>query len=1069
MSITRRSGVRKPLLLAVLASTLCLPLAAQTAPGSAATALQPIAQANRVAAQASFTKQTQLTGHLPGWVSANSQTTAAVDLSAPMHISIALRRDPTVQAAFGKLLADQQNPASPLYHHWLTPQQIGDLYGPTPSDVAAVTGWLTSQGLSILSVSPSRVSITVSGSTASVANAFRTSFAYYSLAGRARLSATSEPTIPTALTPVILSIGGLTEIPVEPQIHKTPGYRPVSPGGDATDPQPELTGSDGSHYLGPKDFAVIYDVNPVYAVGNTGATIGTAKQHVAIVGRSRVAASDISTYATNTGIGSSYTLNTIVPTAVGGIDPGITNTPDQDEATLDVDRVIGTAPGAIVDLLVSTDAGGGIYAGLDYNVNTLLDPIMSVSFGSCEASSSAADEAQNDAFFQQAAAEGISVFVSSDDSGAAGCEAAFANPTAGQNVSINSLCSSGYVTCVGGTEFNDTASPSTYWSSTNGSGFLSALNYIPEGAWNEPTSSSTSSGFQVAASGGGPSIYISKPVWQTGAGVPAGSYRDTPDVSFSAADHDGYYACLDYALPAGHTCAAGYFVTFSGTSAAAPSMAGIAALLNTKLGTAQGNVNPLLYKLAASSPTAFHDVTVATSGVTGCTTATPSMCNNSIPGPSALTGGVTGYSLTAGYDLVTGLGSLDVSNFLTAAAQPTVTFTVTPATTVITLAAGATTGNTDTITLASQNTFAGTVALTCAVTNASGTAAGTCSLAPASTALSSGGTGTSVLTINTTAGADGVLNVIVTGTSGTTVVNAPTIVVTATAPTFTITPATTAISVVSGATASTDSITLASVNNFAGTVALTCSVNNASGTAAGTCSLAPASAALSSGGTGASVLTINTTAGTSGSLVVTVSGTSGLAAATSVPIVVTVTAPSTPSFTLPSSLPAMTLAPGATTGNTESITLTSTNGFAGSVALACTVAPAAAGSPTCSVSPASVPLAANGTGTSTVTISSVASNGGCPTASLSYKGPVGIMLAGILLLVLPIRRRKVIRALTMVFLLASGLALVSGCGSGSHPVCQPGTSGTNPGNYTVTITGTSGSTTATTTFTLTIS
>jgi pseudomonalisin len=1070
MSLTRRSGVRIPLFLAVLVSTLCLPLAAQTAPGSAAAALQPIPQANRVPAQANFTQQTQLAGHLPGWVTADRQTAAAVDLSAPMHISIVLRRDPTVQVAFEKLLANQQNPASSLYHHWLTPQQIGDLYGPTSSDVAAVTGWLASQGLSVLSVSPSRISVTVSGSAASVANAFRTSFAYYNLAGKARLSATSEPTIPTALTPVIASIGGLTEMPVEPQSHRTPAYRPVSPGGGAIEPQPELTTTNGDHYLTPKDFAVIYDVNPVYTAGNTGATIGSTAQHVAIVGRSRVAASDISTYATNTGIGS-YTLNTIVPTAVGGIDPGITNTSDQDEATLDVDRVIGTAPGAIVDLLVSSDAGGGIDAGLDYNVNNLLDPIMSVSFGSCEASSSSANEIQNDAFFQQAAAEGISVFVSSDDSGVAGCETSFANPTAGQTASINSLCSSGYVTCVGGTEFNDTANPATYWASTNSAGFLSALSYIPEGAWNEPTSSTNSSGFQVAASGGGPSIYISKPTWQTGTGVPADAQRDTPDVAFPAADHDGYYACLDYALPAGESCAAGYFFDFSGTSAAAPSMAGIAALLNTKLGTAQGNVNPLLYKLATSNPSAFHDVTVTTSGVTGCTTATPSMCNNSTPGPTALTGGVAGYAVTAGYDLATGLGSLDVSNFLTAAAQPVVTFTVTPATTAITLAAGATTGNTDTITLASQDTFAGTVALTCAVTNSSGTAVGTCSLAPTSATLTSGGTGTSVLTINTTAGANGVLNVIVTGTSGTTVVNASTIVVTATAPTFTITPATTAISLASGATTgNTDSIALASVNNFAGTVALTCSAINATGTATGTCSLAPASTPLTSGGSGTSVLTINTTAGTSGSLVVTVFGASGsLVAANSLPIVVTVTAPLTPSFTLTPAATTMTLAPGATTGNTDAITLASTNGFVGSVALTCSITPATGIPPTCAVSPTSVTLAANGTGTSTVTINTQGSSSGCSTASLSYRGPVGMMLAGILLLVLPIRKRKAIRALTMVFMLAGGLTLMTGCGGSSGGTSCSNPASTTAGTYTVTITGASGSTSVPVTFTLTIS
>ena len=153
-----------------------------------------------------------------------------------------------------------------------------------------------------------------------------------------------------------------------------------------------------------------------------------------------------------------------------------------------------------------------------------------------------------------------------------------------------------------------------------------------------------------------------------GVGVPGDGFRDVPDVSFSAADHDGYLGCF---AAGGGSCvstSSGTEITvFSGTSAAAPGMAGIAALLNTRLGAAQGNLNPTIYKLAASTPGAFHDVTVATSGVTGCSASTPSMCNNSTPGKSSLTGGLAGFVVGAGYDQATGLGSLDVANFLAAA------------------------------------------------------------------------------------------------------------------------------------------------------------------------------------------------------------------------------------------------------------------------------------------------------------------------------------------------------------------------------------------------------------------
>ncbi len=99
-------------------------------------------------------------------------------------------------------------------------------------------------------------------------------------------------------------------------------------------------------------------------------------------------------------------------------------------------------------------------------------------------------------------------------------------------------------------------------------------------------------------------------------------------------------------------------------------------MLDEKYGRGLGNLNPEIYQTAASAPSAFHDATVATSGVTNCAASVPSMCNNSIPGPSGLAGGQAGYLLTAGYDEVTGLGSLDVQNFINNFAVPKLTPTV---------------------------------------------------------------------------------------------------------------------------------------------------------------------------------------------------------------------------------------------------------------------------------------------------------------------------------------------------------------------------------------------------------
>jgi subtilase family serine protease len=733
-----------------------------TAQASPLSSLRPVAQVDRVPAGAKLTSLTQLTGHLPRWANAANQVTAkSADLSAPMHLMVTLARDPAVEAALKQFLVDQQTPGSPFYHQWLTPQQVGNLYGPTQDDVAAVTSWLTAQGLTIGSVSPSRITIQVTGSAAAVANAFRTSFAYYNVAGQARLSNMTEPFLPAALQPVVLAIGGLAQIPLAPNVNRQLVHAtvPVSATGHV---RPQFTITDNGtafHYLLPADFTTIYDIYAVYAGGDTGATIGGKAQHIAIMGESLVSPTDISEFAEIAGI-NSYNLNSIVvPTIDGGQNPGITNDGDQDEATLDVDRVIGTANGAIADLIVSSEASGGIAVALDYNVNTQLDPIQNVSFSACEIEVGSAAVNQADQFFEQAALEGIATFVSSGDSGAAGCEQSFINPQEDSadnpdatTPSINYLCASSYVTCVGGTEFNEGSG--SYWNSTNlVNSNSSALSYIPEGGWNEPTTTNTSSGFEPASSGGGPSLYIAKPSWQVGMGVPADGQRDTPDVAFSAAGHDGYFACLDYIQNAGETCANGYFVVFSGTSAAAPSMASIAALVNTKLGTAQGSFNPLLYEVAASTPSAFHDVTVSTSGVSSCSTSTPSMCNNSVPSITGLTGGVAGYLVTTGYDKVTGLGSLDVNNFIKAAAavsNPTQPIFTLSNPSVFSFTSGATSGNTATTTLTSFNGFAGAVTFTCSITDTSGTPGFPPGCTASSATLTAGGTGTSTISITST-------------------------------------------------------------------------------------------------------------------------------------------------------------------------------------------------------------------------------------------------------------------------------------------------------------------------------
>jgi pseudomonalisin len=1040
----------------------------------------PTAQSNRVAPNADFSQLQPLQNSLPTWVHASTQVASrSVNLAESMHLSVVLRRDPAVQAAFTQFLVDQQNPASPLYHQWLSPEQVGSMFGPTQSDINAVTNWLTSQGFSV-TVSPAKNIVEAYGSIAVAANAFHASFGFFKLPPAAgstvRFSVTSQPSIPEALATVIDSIHGLSEIDLYPQSHRGEPHSPMEMAGAASGVgNPNLT-NGGSHYMTPADFNTIYDLNPVISGGNSGATVGSTAQHIAIIGRSRVSATDISEFAKNVSLGP-YSLNTIV--ASPGVDPGTTEDSNQDEATLDVYRIIGTAPGAIADLIVSgttslTTSQGtgnydGVYVAASYNVLTQKDPIMTISFGGCEINAQAAGVSLWDSLFSTAAAGGMSVFVSSGDAGAAGCDTQFVNPpaaTAQQANSINYICASQYATCVGGTEFNDAANPSTYWKASSGSAlYNSALSYIPEGAWNEPTSANTSSGFQAAASGGGSSTFVARPAFQTSAtaGI-AGNFRLTPDVSFASASHDGYYGCLDYLLNSTTmNCASGYFIDFEGTSAAAPGMAGIMALVNTKLGAKQGNFNTLLYKVHSTTPGAFHDVTTATSGVVSCSVTTPTMCNNSVPGSTSLTAGAqAGYQLLTGYDEVTGLGSLDVNAFITAAALASAPAIATA------------TAITVTPNPVNTNQIATLKAVVTPRSTASAMPGGTVTFYSDGTAI----TGASAVALSTTApymaaatasfgsaGAHAITAIYSGDASYATSSSAPTSLTVSAGPTFSIIPASTVLGITSGAPG-TDGITLTSLNASAGSVALSCSTT---GIAGATCTLLPTPATLTSGGTASATLTVNAPAGTTGTMSVTVTGTSGMVVV-STTVAVTV---SGPSFTVSPSPTALTIAAGATSGNTTVAIVSSINGFAGTVNIACSMSGANNGNaPTCSAS--SVTLTAGGMGSSTVTISSTAPHAGATPVQASVGGgrlKAGLIALGLFFLI-SYRRRRFAWSLAISALLMSSLFMVTGCSGGnvSSSGSSNGTKQSSAGTYTVTLTATSSgsSSSATTNFTVVI-
>jgi len=370
--------------------------------------------ASTAAFAATTVLRTSLQGHVPVWAASAGDLGVMRDTHLT-HLTVVLARPAATEAAFEKFLSDVQDPASPSFHKFLTPAQVGSLYGPAGSDVNAVAQWLIAQGLSVDSITPDRTRVIFSGSSVAIGHAFNTEFHRYQVGNSkqadVRISVNSEPAVPAALAPVIAAISGLSTE------HLTSDARVVKRGtGSAGDLSPQYTESDSvTHELMPADFATIYDIGPVYKAGYTGTGV-----KVAIIGTNRVNPTDVTAFQTATGLNASAQPNTIIPPL--GTDPGTSNGvyTGQGEQMLDVNRVMGTAPGAEVDLIVSASPGttNGLLVAAEYNVTTLLDPVMTISYGGCETVKGLSTVTTWSNLFQTAAAEGITVLISAGDSGA---------------------------------------------------------------------------------------------------------------------------------------------------------------------------------------------------------------------------------------------------------------------------------------------------------------------------------------------------------------------------------------------------------------------------------------------------------------------------------------------------------------------------------------------------------------------------------------------------------------------------------------------------------------------------
>ena len=626
-----------------------------------------------------------------------------------------LRRSAEQQAKLGQYLSQVQNAGSASYRNWMTPASYGAAYGISDHDIQAVEQWLQSNGLKVEKITAGRNAILFSGTAGDLSSAFHTSIHSYTVGQQQHFANVTDPEVPTALAPVIAGISPMNDFRAQP-LHvrgKAARYDAAS-----HHLQPAMTGGDSTNgyslYVTPADASIIYNTpnknfNPAatQTLDGSGVTIG-------VIGYSALAMANVQNFRTAF-LPSGAASNLPKQILDGGTDPGVLNGSNASEALLDVEVAGGLAPGAQINYYyaASTDLSDGlILAALraleDNKIN-----VLSVSYGQCEESLGAGGNLDWSELWQQAAAQGISVTVSTGDSGSATCDGA-SQLEASHGLAVNGLASTPYNIAVGGTDFYALASNFGSYVNTASAGsypyYATALSYIPENPWNDSSIVLGSSFTQnsptynkgdtnIVGGGGGLSSKAvclgsldssyncsqslsgyTQPAYQTGF-QQVKLVRSIPDVSLLAAN--GFYGaawvyCSDSTVDQqggvytdcqsdsnGRLIDGVQIGLIGGTSASAPAFAGMLAMISQSQGGARlGQANTVLYNLAQdynpspSSPgkyqRAFHDVTIGNNSVY-CTSSSLNCDTNNF---------LDGYNATPSYDMASGLGSVDLSQLI---------------------------------------------------------------------------------------------------------------------------------------------------------------------------------------------------------------------------------------------------------------------------------------------------------------------------------------------------------------------------------------------------------------------
>jgi Pro-kumamolisin, activation domain/Bacterial Ig-like domain (group 3) len=636
---------------------------------------------------------------------------ALPESTALSRMQLVLARSSAQEAALKQLLDQQQDRGSSSFHQWLTPQSFGATFGPSDRDLSTVTAWLAAQGFTGVHVSAGRTVIEFSGTAGSVQTAFHTAMHRYLVNGQQYFANASNPRIPAALAPVVAGIASLNNFAQQPALstaslslvrdNKTGVVTRAAVTPTATSPASTATvhanytttNTSGQpvYAVTPGDLATIYGFQVLWS-NNTNGT----GQSIAVAGDSDINATDFINFRTLFGLpigaNNSATGTKYLNIAFNGPDPGPTS--DEFKGDADTQWAGAVATNATIDYIISetTTVMQGSDLSAQFIVDNNLAPVLVDSFNNCEANAGATYNQFINNLWEQAAAQGITAVVSAGDNGSAGCDAVGATTATG-GLAVNATASTPYNVAVGGTDFYMPSGGASYWSAANNPNQSSVNGYVPEVAWNDnvgpmsPIVSGGSGGVSSCATGSGTTCAgYARPAWQTGVtGLPTGNFRDVPDVSLFAGDGAYgafYFVCQQDAVTPPGTCTVGTpttnFIGAGGTSFSAAAFAGMMALVNQSMAAAQatpsvgqGNVNYTLYQLAAKQQAAGFacNATGNTPPAADCIFNDITNGNNQMPcatgSLNCSTGGVlSGYTSNAGYDLTTGLGSVNAANMV---------------------------------------------------------------------------------------------------------------------------------------------------------------------------------------------------------------------------------------------------------------------------------------------------------------------------------------------------------------------------------------------------------------------